>query len=425
MNLSASECFGYEIEGSSKKLFDLNKCHRPSQTAWNMSDRIDQTSTSRDEINLLDLMLILWKKRITLLISAAVSAVVGVLLALDYTPTYKGQVQLHPLNEVEMAGFNAWNQGVKISNRQAPTLASDILLGESHAGVELSSITSKSLADAFIANYERGDSLVAALRMHSTAVQNFNGDEAELSLMLSEMAKNFALEEGDNSANVKIVFTTSNKAESFQILSSALDLVFSKTKADKLRSIQSKLEATELSRRLELDRIRKKFEGYMRLYEARKERSLTLLREQAEIARELGIETPDRQTQGQEMPAPSLGLFESNYFLQGYRAIDKQISNIEQREDNQNPNLVDEIDQLVLDRAIMQARNILEMMTPLKEKLPLHDPDFRLVRVDLSSTTFESDGKRRLIAILVTLVGMLIAVVFVLASNAMKRRIAG
>ena len=73
----------------------------------------------------------------------------------------------------------------------------------------------------------------------------------------------------------------------------------------------------------------------------------------------------------------------------------------------------------------MQARNILEMMTPLKEKLPLHDPDFRLVRVDLSSTTFESDGKRRLIAILVTLVGMLIAVVFVLASNAMKRRIAG
>ena len=124
------------------------------------------------------------------------------------------------------------------------------------------------------------------------------------------------------------------------------------------------------------------------------------------------------------MPTPSLGSFESNYFLQGYRAIDKQISNIEKREDNQNSNLVDEIDQLVLDRALMQARNILEMMTPLKQKLPLHDPEFRLVRVDLSSTTFESDGNRRLIVILATIVGMLIAVVFVLASNAMKRRTA-
>ena len=306
-----------------------------------MSDRIDQPSPSRDEINLLDLMLILWRRRIALLISAAVSAYIGVLLAMDYTPTYKGEVQLHPLNEVEMAGFNAWNQAVKISNRPTPTLVSDILFEGNHSGAGLSSITSSSLADASIANYRRGDSLVAALRMHSSAVRNFNGDEAELSLMLSGMANNFVLEEDANSASVSIVFTTSQKAESFQILSSALDLVFSKTKADMLHSIQSQLEATELSRRLELDRIRNEFEGYMRLYEARKERSLTLLREQAEVARELGLETPEyalpsslRQAQGQEMPTPSLGSFESNYFLQGYRAIDKQISNIEQREDN-------------------------------------------------------------------------------------------
>ena len=73
----------------------------------------------------------------------------------------------------------------------------------------------------------------------------------------------------------------------------------------------------------------------------------------------------------------------------------------------------------------MQERNILEMMTPFKEKLPLHDPNFRPVRVELSSTIFESDGNRRLIVILVTLVGIVIAVVFILASDAMKRRTAG
>ena len=70
----------------------------------------------------------------------------------------------------------------------------------------------------------------------------------------------------------------------------------------------------------------------------------------------------------------------------------------------------------------MQARNILEMMTPLMEKLPLHDQDFSLVRVDLGRTKFESDGSRRLIAIFTTLIGVLITAFSILTSDAVKRR---
>ena len=80
--------------------------------------------------------------------------------------------------------------------------------------------------------------------------------------------------------------------ESFKVLSTALELISNASKDEILSSIQSKLEATRLSRKLELDRVAAEFEGYLRLYEARKQRSLTLLREQADVARELGIETP-------------------------------------------------------------------------------------------------------------------------------------
>ena len=154
-----------------------------------------------------------------------------------------------------------------------------------------------------------------------------------------------------------------------------------------------------------------------------------MLREQAIIARELGIETPassmpdsSRQAQIYKIPEVGLNTFESHYFLQGYRAIEKQIANIEQRNDNQNSALVAEIDQLVLNRTLVEKNNVLGMMTPIMAKLPLHNKDFSLVRVDLGKTKFESDGTRRLIAIFVTLVGLLITVVLILANAAIKRR---
>ena len=409
-----------------------------------MSAKADQPSSSSDEIDLLELMLILWKRRIILGLSALAFFSLGVLLALAHTPTYKGQVQVHQLNEIEMAGFDAWNQGVRIATQSAlpvttqsalpvttqsalPVTMETLLQNDTNS--DLSSITSKSLADNFYASYQRGDALVAALRKHSTAVQNFNGDEEELDLMLSEMANDFALNEDSKSRKVSIVFTTSDKAESSKILSSTLDMISSNSKADLLRSIQSKLEAARLSRELELGRIATEFEGYSQIYEARKKRSLTLLREQANIARELGIENPtysmqnsSRQAQIYDIPEVGLDTFESHYFLQGYRAIEKQIANIEQRNDNQNSTLVAEIDQLVLNRTLVEKSNILGTITTLIATLPLNDQNFNLVRVDLAKTRFESDGSRRLIAIFVTLVGLLITVVLILANAAIKRR---
>jgi len=183
---------------------------------------------------------------------------------------------------------------------------------------------------------------------------------------------------------------------------------------------------------LELDRVAAEFEGYLRLYEARKQRSLTLLREQADVARELGIETPaytqspsPRQVLGEEVAELGLDFFESNYFLQGYRAIEKQISNIEQREESRDTPLVAEIDRLVLSRTLIEKHSVLEIMTPLIEKLPLNDQDLSLVRVDLDKTKFETDGSRRLIAIVAALAGVLMTAVLIRAQHAMTRRSAG
>ena len=396
-----------------------------------MSEKTDQYSPPNDDIDLLDILLILWKKRLILLLLAVVFSGMGVLIALTTSPTYTGEIQVHRLNESEMAGFDAWNEGVRVATQSVPTMTGGALIGMNDANVDLPKITSKSLADTFVASYQRGDALVAALRQHSAAVQKFSGDEAELDLMLSAMTNDYVLEVDTKSSpdtkpdKISIIFKTSDKVESFKVLSTALELISNASKDEILSSIQSKLEATRLSRKLELDRVAAEFEGYLRLYEARKQRSLTLLREQADVARELGIETPAYTVLGEEVAELGLDFFESNYFLQGYRAIEMQISNIEQREESRDTPLVAEIDRLVLSRTLIEKHGILEIMTPLIEKLPLNDQDFSLVQVDLDKTKFETDGSRRLIAIFAALAGVLMTAFLILAQHAMTRRSAG
>ena len=118
-----------------------------------------------------------------------------------------------------MAGFDAWNEGVRVATQSVPTMTGGALIGMNDANVDLSKITSKSLADTFVASYQRGDALVAALRQHSAAVQKFSGDEAELDLMLSAMTNDYLLEVDTKSSldtkpdKISIIFKTSDKVE--------------------------------------------------------------------------------------------------------------------------------------------------------------------------------------------------------------------
>ena len=67
--------------------FDLNHCNQTQQMACKYVGKTDQYSPPNDDIDLLDLLLILWKKRLILLLSAVVFSGMGVLIALTTSPT--------------------------------------------------------------------------------------------------------------------------------------------------------------------------------------------------------------------------------------------------------------------------------------------------------------------------------------------------
>ena len=135
----------------------------------------------------------------------------------------------------------------------------------------LQSLTIKSadLQRKFEVTFIRNTALNAALREHSSAIQNFEGDEQELNDLVNALRSNYVLQK-DEDGNVSITFETNDKSENNQILSTTLELISEAAKQDMLRTSRSILKTASLARDLELQKINIDFQSYEQLYVAKK-----------------------------------------------------------------------------------------------------------------------------------------------------------
>ena len=127
----------------------------------------------------------------------------------------------------------------------------------------LQSLTIKSadLQRKFEVIFIRNIALNAALREHSSAIQNFEGDEQELNDLINALRSNYVLQK-DEDGNVSITFETNDKSENNQILSTTLELISEAAKQDMLRTSRSILKAASLARDLERQKIDIDFQSY-------------------------------------------------------------------------------------------------------------------------------------------------------------------
>ena len=380
-------------------------------------------SPPKDELDLLDLAFIVWKRRLALIAATVAFLGAGVLFVLTQSPVYRGELIIHPLSESEVTGFNIWNQVVtSTAHRSQPAI------GMPDSALQSLTIKSADLQRKFEVIFIRNTALNAALREHSSAIQNFEGDEQELNDLVNALRSKYVLQK-DEDGTVSITFETNDKSENNQILSTTLELISKAAKQDMLWTSRSILEAASLARDLELQKIDFDFQSYEQLYVAKKNRSLTLMREQARIARELNLEEPFEAsstdlglTSVVDARSQRLGPFESRYFLQGYRAIEEQIANIEQRSESEYGSLTEETDYLVLSRAKLRKYKLEETLSPLLDQIPINDPEFRIVGADLSSLTYEKQSTDGLVVPIFTLAGLLISIFYILTRHAFQHR---
>ena len=268
----------------------------------------------------------------------------------------------------------------------------------------------------------------SALRLHSKEIKNFKGDALELATSMASLRGKFMLET-DESGEVSITMATTDRSESIQILSTVIGAISQVVKEDALRSIDSILATMSLARQMEIEKLSVELEAHKRLYELRKDHSLTLLREQASVARALNLEHPAGNnvlnqtstgygTLGNNLLSP----FESAYFLQGYSAIEKQIANVEMREDEDMILLNGQVEDLMLTHERLVRYDMDKILRLLISATPFHDPDFVIIQADLNGVGFVSQTNKAKLTGIISFVGFMLSVITVLVNYGLRQR---
>ena len=386
-----------------------------------MTEKVKSDPFTQDEFDLIEIILILWKRRLLVLIVTAGFSIFGVAISSATKPLYEGKIDIHPLTTLDMAGFDGWNQ-ITYAARG---------IGSANANVPLSIFTPQSFMREFQTNFSRNDAIRSALKQHSKSVGEFKGTDEDLTGLLTELAKNYKLESPEAGQYI-VKFTTRDKVETLKILHTTFQLISEDAKREIIESIRSKIAAAKSSRDFELDVIDGELKAMNYLYERKKQRSIILMQEQASIARSLGLKTPtdisDISGLNQNLvhsPRYLANIFESDQYLRGYQALELQIKNLEYREEQTDSPLMNVADQIIYRRALLLEDRTPEKLEAMLSKLPLQNSAFRIARIDLTSLEYETKSNRWLALLLAFITGFGLSTGFVLVGHFIQARKTG
>ena len=377
---------------------------------------MEQPSSKNNEIDMLDIALTLWAKRISIVAYTVVFFATGILFAYSQTTIYRGEIVVHPLISSELAEFDSWNVYVT-ELRQIDALAYD-----------LDEVTPELLTEKFRTHFQRGDALGYALTQHSEEIRDFDGGPLESAMLMDKLKRNFVLVE-NQAGELSIEVTTGNKAETVRVLTTMLATISQTIKQQSLQDISSALIASDTARQSKLRKIEIDLAAFEQLYAAKKRRIVALLLEQASIARALNLKTPfpghalENSTTGfVKFDATKLDMFDSNYFLRGYDAIEKQIDNIQNRTKEDIGFLLPDADYLILRREKLKRYDLATTIQKLVDASPFNDPNFRVVKADLTTLSFVTKTQRTLLAAIFGLVGLVLSMIIVIGGHDVRMR---
>jgi LPS O-antigen subunit length determinant protein (WzzB/FepE family) len=208
----------------------------------------------------------------------------------------------------------------------------------------------------------------------------------------------------------------------------------------------------ELKQGFQLEDVDTQIRNALADYDRKTADRLAFLREQAAIARKLGV---SKNTIEAQMFTAQNGVVanvktDTPFYLRGYEAIEKEIELIESREDKKsfvaglldleqkkraleqdktlqraekNKVFLASLLELEKQQRKLQQDKTLERAEMLLATTPLHAKnDFKAVNVTVESTDFEYKSKRMLMLALAVVLGGMIGVVYVLITSAVRKR---
>lgn len=233
--------------------------------------------------------------------------------------------------------------------------------------------------------------------------------------------------DGANKVDVQrywtIGFEYNDVAKWKQVLSSVNSLANQSVQKILQQRFQTSLSVAEQRRDFELEDIEVQIANASADYETITSNKLAFLREQAAVARKMGVakSTIEAQTFSSQNGVLANVSTEMPFYLRGYEAIEKEIELIESRENKEA--FTSSLLELEQKKRTLEQDKTLERAEALFNATPIVSAnDFSAVSVAVEATTFETQNKFSVMLTLAVVIGGIIGALYVLIASAIRSR---
>lgn len=370
-----------------------------------------------DEIDLIDLIQTLWDRKWLITAITVAFAILSVGVIFQIPPSFDGRIEIRALDRNQIAGFAPLNDTPGISQ---PIYSGAALIG--HKGV----ILSEDLFEAFVVELKRGQFLSEAHAEIDPEFINFKGDEIQEREKLSEIREKYQISvDQKNPLQGILRFSSGDKELANAILASAFNKINENILRENLRGIFDLTRSIKASLNYEINEVETAIANALANYKTETAAQLAILNEQAAIARQLGI--ADNQAGLAALGTNGIGInvnTDMPAYLRGFKALEKEIALINNRGAGDAllpyvpnyPELAAQLRTLTTDKRLERIEKGVAL-TPLA-----NEENFIAANYDLGAVVYKSSINKLLIVVLASLMGSLIAVIFVLIQHTMVQR---
>ncbi|MGC6535471.1 MAG: Wzz/FepE/Etk N-terminal domain-containing protein [Parvibaculales bacterium] len=371
--------------------------------------------TANDEIDFIELIETLWDAKWLIAAITACFSVLSVAFAFLLPAGFEGKLRISALTKQQMAAYQTLNNTPGIST---PIYAGGVLGGQT--GVMLS----EDMFAALTRKISEGRIFGVAHQNLDPSIKTFDGSTEELAQALAKIGQAYTFTLEDKSENTgTLSFKTGNRELALAIVEMALSSATGEIRTDNLAAIADLSRSIETSLNFELDEVTAQIDNALANSEIETIARRALLKEQAAIARQLG------NANGAAIASSTSGINvaveqEQPLYLRGYKALEKEIALIDARGKGADtyPYIEDYVSLAATKRALESDKRLQRIETGLAQT-PLSDAErFEVANYDTGTVVFEATSSKRLIVSMATLMGGLLAVIFVLIRSAMIAR---
>lgn len=410
-----------------------------------------KTEINNDEINLIELVNIAWKGKLTILVAVLISVLSLILYIKSQPNKFIATTNIVPISSIEENKYTAFNSFkytpteeifhpkkeieetniIINTNKNEDNL--DIFDGETSKFDDLKDfkLTASALLNQYIGILNERKLFEDGIRKYKLLdINNYSNindyDEAinQLAASIKIISRNRP-EKKQMQEGFEVTYTTI-KFEFDEVKKWKSVLAYVNEAANKIvkQSLRQQYERLILAERQKreyiLEDLSEKIENLMTDYERETTGKILYLKEQSAIAKQLGVakNTIEVKTLGNQSTVLSTVNTDSPFYLRGYEAIDKEIELIESRQ-NKNA-FIDGLNQTFTFKRKLEQDKTLDRAELSFETTPLaKDENFYAASIKVLSTNFEYKNNRTKI-IISLIFGFIIGLFIVIVSNAIQ-----